>query len=93
MRAHQNDSDLLCRDITPNQVKAIQTRISNTGLSMTRGTRLECLRIILGYGNPILSTNDITMADAMGLLDLDDREFMSVLVWAIVELTTHGCDI
>ena len=92
-RQHQNNPDLLIRDITEKQVRALQTRISNMGLPFTRGTRLECLRTILGYSKPVLSTNDLTMADAMGILDMDNRDFTSLFVWAMVELTTYGVQI
>jgi hypothetical protein len=84
-RRFQNDANLLARDITDAQLKALQTRISSTKLDMTRSERLECLRLILGYARPIGTTWDLSMADAKGILDLTDEEFRTIFMWAFLK--------
>ena len=81
----QNDANLLARTITDAQLKALQTRISATKLELVRAQRLECLRLILNYDRPIKSTWDLSMADAKGLMELQDDEFNAVFMWALLE--------
>lgn len=85
VRRYQNDSNLLARSITDQQLKAIQTRISGLKLDLSRAERLECLRIILGYERPIATTWDLSMADAKGLIEAADDEFSALFMWAWIE--------
>jgi hypothetical protein len=84
VRRFQNDVGLLSRTLTDQQLKAVMTRISESKLELARPIRLECLRLILGYTQPIKSTWDLSMADAKGLLELTNDEFNTVLTWALL---------
>lgn len=81
----QNDPNLLARSLSDAQLKALQTRISATGLELGRAQRLECLRLVLGYEAPVKTTWDLSMADAKGLMELANNEFNAVFMWALLE--------
>jgi hypothetical protein len=85
VRRYQHDTNLLSRTITDQQLRAVQTRIHETKMDLSRAQRLECLRMILGYEFPIKSTWDLSMADAKGLIELADDEFLAVFMWSAVE--------
>ena len=86
-RSNQNDPDLSAVQITKKQVMAVQTRISKTKLKLSREERLECLREILGYNKVIHSTWDLSMADAGGLIELEDADFNALFSWALMKLS------
>ena len=88
-RRFQHDINLLARSVTDAQLKALQTRIHATKLDLVRAQRLEALRIVLGYDRPIESTWDLSMADAKGLMELENDEFNALFMWALIE-QGHG---
>lgn len=81
----QNDLNLLARPISDAQLKALQTRIHITKLELGRVQRLEALRLVLGYDRPLKSTWDLSMADAKGLMELENDEFNAVFMWALIK--------
>ena len=84
-RRFQHDINLLARSITDAQLKALQTRIHLSKLELGRVQRLEALRLVLGYGRPLKSTWDLSMADAKGLMELENDEFNTVFMWALIK--------
>lgn len=86
-RQHQGNAGLISQDITEKQVVALHAKISATGVPLSRSTRLEALREILGYQDMVYTSKQLTMADAMGLLDLTDQDFAALLVDCVMEMT------
>jgi hypothetical protein len=86
VRQHQNNVALISQDITDKQIKALHAKISATGVPMSRNTRLEALREILGYDDMLHTSKSLTKADAMGLLDLTDADFSALLIDTIITM-------
>ncbi len=88
-RQHQSNPALLDKPITRDQVRALHAKLHGIGVTFNRRQRsqkLEIMREILGYRSLLDTTNDLTMADAFGMLGLSDTDFGTLVIWATLKI-------
>ena len=79
-RSRQTDENLSMREISLAQVRALHTRITNSGIKFSRDEKLDVMCLI--FGRTFTTTKELTMGEACGILDFNDLDFHDILWWA-----------